>query len=81
LVNFRHNDQAVLKKSMDRHLPLIKFPTTWTLVLVITIALLFNTPLARTTKPLHELKIVLQLSESTSNGRSRRWLTLPFLGS
>jgi hypothetical protein len=67
--------------SMVRHLPLIKFPTAWTLVLVITIALLFNTPIARTAKPLHELKIVLQLSESTSNGRLRRWLTLPFLGS
>jgi hypothetical protein len=52
---------------------------TWTLVLVITIALLFNTPIARTTKPLHELKVVLQLSESTPNGRLRRWLTLPIL--
>jgi hypothetical protein len=67
--------------SMVRHFSLIKFPTTWTLVLVITIALLFNTPIARTTKPLHELKVVLQLSESTPTGRLRRWLTLPFLGS
>ncbi|MBE9009359.1 hypothetical protein IQ250_03985 [Pseudanabaenaceae cyanobacterium LEGE 13415] len=66
---------------MDRSLPLTKFPVSWTLVLVITMALLFNTPIARTAKPLSELKITLQVSESTANGgRSRRWLTLPLLG-
>ncbi|MBW4442893.1 MAG: hypothetical protein KME10_16975 [Plectolyngbya sp. WJT66-NPBG17] len=65
---------------MDRPLPLMKFPLSWTLILVITIALLFNTPIARTAKPLSELKIALQVSEVTSSGRSRRWLTLPLLG-
>ncbi|GAP94433.1 hypothetical protein [Leptolyngbya sp. NIES-2104] len=66
---------------MDRSLPLIKFPMSWTLVLVITIALLFNTPIARTPKPLSEVKINLQVSESSPNGgRSRRWLSLPLLG-
>lgn len=65
---------------MDRSLPLIKFPVSWTLVLVITIALLFNTPIARTAKPLSELKIALQVSEATPMGRSRRWITLPLLG-
>ncbi|HTL87780.1 MAG TPA: hypothetical protein VL134_00150 [Leptolyngbya sp.] len=65
---------------MDRSLPLMKFPVSWTLVFVITIALLFNTPIARTTKPLSEVKIALQVSEATSTGRSRRWLKLPLLG-
>ncbi|MER3435585.1 MAG: hypothetical protein C4288_19860 [Leptolyngbya sp. ERB_1_1] len=78
--NLSHNNQVVLNKPMDRSLPLIKFPLSWTLVLVITIALLFNTPIARTTKPLSELKITLQVSQMTSSGRSRRWITLPLLG-
>lgn len=65
---------------MDRSSLLIKFPLNWTLVLVITIALLFNTPIARTAKPLSELKITLQVSENSPQGRTRRWLTLPLLG-
>jgi len=79
IANLSHNNQAVLNKPMDRSLPLIKFPLSWTLVLVITIALLFNTPIARTAKPLSELKITLQVSQMTSSGRSRRWITLPLL--
>ncbi|MBD1823418.1 hypothetical protein H6F89_17560 [Cyanobacteria bacterium FACHB-63] len=65
---------------MDRPLPLFKFPLSWTLVLVIAIALCFNTPIAQTAKPLSELKIALQVSEATSTGRSRRWIKVSLLG-